>query len=263
MIIPVNDSRYPSRNIRLSAALCALGFAVKHDAEPCTVTIDAITHKRVVTFWHDPVMPPDSAIALDLQKRKLEVKAIDIDAWWRTPDRYTIAGYDDALNAMRSVLEAREWLLGLVHGSQRLSNDRLRVSDARAKSEPRAGQVKTSDLHIASVIRAAGVPVVAYEKRDRRFIFPKAAIPIAELIAQESDERASVIVNKQRDTVNQHGRDLCVDWMLWALKYRDWLHGFVRNPLCVPVLEFREDDRVAMMSANLPEKQQRELLSHF
>jgi hypothetical protein len=257
-IAAIGDARYPSSNIRLSSALWALGFGVKVEAQPCTVTIDAETQKRVFTFWHEPTLAPDSTVALTLaaQNPPVVLKAIDVDAWWRTPGRYTITGYDDALAAIRRVHEVREWILQIRHGSRRLERPTGRGS--------RQGEVKTSDVHIASIIRSCGVPVVAYEKRDRRFIFPKEAIPIAELIVDADRSLAGEDpAVKQRGTSARFGSDLCIDWMLAGLRLRDVLHGYILHPDNIPVLEFRDDDRVAMVSANLPEREQRELVSQL
>ncbi|HEX3817542.1 MAG TPA: hypothetical protein VHW03_04570 [Chthoniobacterales bacterium] len=237
-IIPVSDKRYPSANIRLSAALCAMGFAVKAEAEPCTVTIDVATRRRTVTFWHEPELPPDAPVARTLQK----LKAIDVDGWWRMPGKYSIEGYDDALTAMRRVQEMREWLLGLIHGSRSLPN--------RAHGR---GEVATPSLHIASAIKACGVPVIAYEKKTGLFVFPKAAVAIAELIGRDAG----------RETIAKHGADLCLDWMLWALKYHDWLLRMVRNPDCIPLLQMAANDRTLQVSSAMDEREQNALIAEL
>jgi hypothetical protein len=235
-LIPLNDRRYPSSNIRLSAALCAMGFLVRSDAEPCTVTIDVGTSKRIVTFWHDPQISPESPVAVTLPK----LQAVDVDGWWRTPGKYSIDGFDDALTAMRLVQQTREWLLSVIHGTIAVPN--------RARGR---GEVATTSLHVASVLKACGQQLIAFEKRERRFIFPKPAVLLAELIAKDAG----------RETIGLLGHDYCIDWMLWALKYHDWLLRMVRNPDCIPLLQMRANDRTLQVSSAMPAREQNALIS--
>jgi hypothetical protein len=41
--------------------------------------------------------------------------------------------------------------------------------------------------------------------------------------------------------------------MLWALKYRDWLHRILRRPDGIPMIEKRDGEPVLRISTQMPE----------
>jgi hypothetical protein len=249
MTIPVGDQRYPSSNIRLSAAMCAIGFPIKHE-EPCTRTIEAGDRgpREIVTFWHEPRLADGDKTHPTCPK----LAAVDVDAWWRYPGKFTVSGYDDALLAMRRVLECRQWLIEIVHGARRIQNQHFSRSS-----------VVTDELHYASVLKACGFELLAAERRGRKFLFvfgSKAARVIELLVRSESPES---VYPDRRPEGEKSEPDLCVDWMLWALKYRDWLHRIVNSPDCVPMIEMRDGERVLRISSNMPDKLKKEWVSYL
>src|SRR5581483_5593420 len=108
------------------------------------------------------------------------------------------------------------------------------------------------------VLRASGFALIGFEKaRPSHFVFPAKAVRVIELLdcAEQSDKTYS----DRRDD----GMDLCVDWMLWALKYRDWLARMVSDPNCIPMIEMRDGEKVLRISSRMPEKLQREWISYL
>jgi hypothetical protein len=236
---------YGSRNIALSSALWAMGFAPKINAQPTTVVVDFETKQPVVTFWHETHPPADSQIA-----RKLpNLIASHIGEWWSGASRtggnqYSIDGYDDALHAMRRVREMREWLIKVVKGAIRVPSDgRLQRATV------------TESLHIASVIKACGESLVAFDRGT--FVFSAKAGKIASLIdAAASKDPASNVRPLSSD-----GTDPCIDWMLAALHHGDALKRFVRA--CVPLIEKNDGDRCLRISSQMPKTLRREFTRRF
>jgi hypothetical protein len=240
---------YPSRNIRLSAALCAMGFALRMDSEPATVVVDFETKQPVVTFWHEHTLPPDAPVAKTFAAIGKILTVAHVGIWWANPGKYSIEGYDDALSAMRSVFEARQWLIGVIKGEHQLENARFNKKS-----------IVTESLHVASVIKGCGFPLIGFEKvnaRNARFVFSNQASTIAALIERELNSAPEA----------HHPRppapDPCVDWMLWALKYRDWLQRIVRDPNCIPMIEKRDGERVCRISSAMPKTLRREFTRRF
>jgi hypothetical protein len=199
---------YPSRNIRLSSALWAMQFLPRIKEEPATVVVDFETKQPVVTFWHEQTMPPEAPVAISFAKLDKVLGAGHVGLWWAEPKKYSIEGYDDALQAMRRVHETREWLIGAIKGKHRVAGDGRR----QAKS------VTTESLHIASIILACDCQLLAFDRRT--FVFSNKAAPIAALIHEASEDgraRSPSAPNPQRATAVTFGRDLCVDWMLASL----------------------------------------------
>jgi hypothetical protein len=241
---------YPSRNIRLSSALWAMQFYPRVDAEPATYVVDFETKKPVVTFWHEHTLPADAPVAVTFAKLDKILTATHVGVWWADPGKYSIEGYDDALQAIRRVHEAREWLIGVIKGRFRVAGDGRRQK----------GSVATESLHVASSIMACDVPLEAFDRRT--FVFDSKAAPIAALI-HEASEGASARgpALTQRKSVDTFGRDLCIDWMLAALTCRDRLMEFVRA--CIPMIEKSDGDRVLRVSSQMPKTLRREFTRRF
>jgi hypothetical protein len=247
---------YESRNIRLSSALCAFGFALRINSEPATVIIDSETQRSIVAFWHDMILPNESAIHQQLPS----LTANHLGLWWTDPKQFSVEGYDDALHAMRRVFEAREWLIKVVKGAIPVPKDgRLQRATI------------TESLHIASVIRACNQPLVAFDRGT--FVFASKAAPIAALISSAENSKSSTRLENQKVAMNQDLAakaaipagvpDACVDWMLVALKYRDWLHRIVRSKGCVPLIEKRDGERCLRISSQMPKTLRKEFLRRF
>jgi hypothetical protein len=236
---------YPSRNIRLSAALWAMQFVPRVDAEPATVVVDFETKQAIVTFWHEHTLAPDAPVAKSFAAIGKTLTATHVGMWWDAPSKYSIEGYDDALMAMRNVFESREYLIGVIKGKFQLRGD------GRFGS----GSVATESLHVAAIIRTCGITLAAFDRRT--FVFGKAAAPIAALI-HEASEGASATgpALAQRKTEESFGRDLCIDWMLAGLVCRDRLAGFVRQ--ATAQIEKRDGDRVLRLSSQMPKTLRRE-----
>jgi hypothetical protein len=202
------------------------------------------------------ILPNDSAIHQQLPS----LTANHLGLWWTDPKRFSVEGYDDALHAMRRVFEAREWLIKVVKG---------------AVPVPRDGRLQratvTESLHIASVIRACSQPLVAFDRGT--FVFASKAAPIAALIASAENSKGSTRIENQKVAANaatppQGGvlagvPDACVDWMLVALKYRDWLHRIVRSKNCIPMIEKRDGERCLRISSQMPKTLRKEFLRRF
>ena len=245
---------FASRNIRLSSALCSFGFALRVNSEPATVIIDFETQRPVVTFWHETHLPDDSPI----KKHLPTLTALHLGLWWEEPAKYSVEGYDDALRAIRRVFEAREWLVGVIKGKFRAAN--AGTTDGRIIR----GSVATESLHIASVIKACGFDLLNFNKG--MFIFGPKAAPITEWIAtaeQKFGESMNDDSTQSTRFLDSEGIDLCIDWMLAALKYRDWLHKIVRQQDCIPLIEKRDGERVLRISSAMPKTLRREFTKRF
>ncbi len=218
---PIGDSRFATRDIRLSSALCALGFSLRLDAQPIGVTIDADNERRIVNFFHQ-----DKTSLGDFSAR-------DVDLWWNSPSgKYTIVGYDDALTAMRRVHVERAKMIHLAkHGPKYKT-----ITDMI---------VATTSLHSASILGACEIKLVGYDPSGRQWIFAKGAEVIADLIKNGGKPEGRPLSN-----------DLCVDWMLEALKYRDWLAKMIKDPECIPVIEIRDGEKILTISSAMDEREQ-------
>jgi hypothetical protein len=243
---------FQSSNIRLSSVLCSFGFALRIASEPATVIVDFETQRPAVIFWHETRLPEDSPI----KKQLPTLTALHLGLWWEDPDKYSIEGYDDALRAMRRVFEVREWLIGVIKGRNRTSDVRGQTTDGRLMR----GSVTTESLHIASVIKACGIDLLNFHKGT--FIFGKKAAPIAEAIAGV-EARVPTRDESAVRPLNSEGVDPCIDWMLAALKYRDWLHKIVRQHDCIPLVEKRDGERILRISSAMPKTLRREFTRRF
>src|SRR5580765_26995 len=121
---------YPARNIRLSSALWAMQFVPRVDAEPATLVVDFETKRPVVTFWHEHTLPPEAPVAITFAALDKLLTATHVGLWWDEPGKYSIEGYDDALQAMRRVHEKREWLIGAIKGKHRVAGDGRRQANS-------------------------------------------------------------------------------------------------------------------------------------
>ena len=243
MIIPVNDSRFGTSNIRLAAALCAMGFELKEASEPATGCIsmtadelEAIARSGgrqrasaapVITFWLSQ--------SIDKTADGTEGKwaASDLELWWAAPAKFVVAEYDAELHAMRRAFEAREWLIGLAHGTHRLAFTRRRT-----------GGLGTTSLCVAAIMKACGVEVVDFDRASRTFHFGPGAQKIYTLIASDSKKQ-------------------CVNWMLAGLQHLDHLLRIVRRPEFIPLLEIRRGERVLRMSTKLAANERNQLMSNL
>src|ERR1043166_4431312 len=198
-----DTGRYASNNIRLSAVLCALGFPLRDDAQPCERIVEYKFKRRAnclaclrndkhehvdIRFWHSPTPIAGAPITqIKHEGKDLVLSATDVDAWWRYPGKYTIIGFDDALNAMRRVFEAREWLAAALKGTRAIVNQRFSRNS-----------VITTSLRFASAIRACGFELLAFEKmpgrENDRFVFPGKAARVVDLIAKCHDSREHAAV---------------------------------------------------------------------
>ncbi len=230
-IVPVSDSRFGTSDIRLSSALCCLGFTLKLEAQPVAVTIDADRpNQPIITFFHE-----DESQIPGLRAGKITARTIEL--WWSCPGKYEIQGYDDALAAIHRVHVAREAMI-------------LASKDRRGAPPHQSGRVATNSLHTASIIAACEIKPLGYEPTARRWIFGKGAEVIADLIKNFKTERP----NKS---------DLCIDWMLEALRYRDWLAKMVRDPECIPLIEMRDGKKILQISAGMDKREQDKWISYL
>lgn len=229
--VPISDTRFFTRDIQLSAALCALGFALKIERQPIAITIDANTERRIIDFFHN-----DGSTHPGLEG----ISARDVDQWWRAPlGKYTIVGFDDALEAMRRVFREREGLIA--------------VSKDPKPFKSNHAAVDTDSLHKSSIMAACDIPLVGYESRTRRWTFGKGAEVIYDLI----------LSGGKPATPRPISNDLCIDWMLAALKYRDWLIQLVKHPDCIPVIEMREGKKILQISSAMDERERRKWISYL
>jgi len=204
-----------------------------------------------VVFWHDMMLPEDSSIRRQLPT----LTAGHLGLWWSDPKQFSVEGYDDALRAIRRVFETREWLIKVTKGAMHVPHDARNISNS----------VATESLHIASVIKASGVELLAFDRGT--FVFGRKAAPIAALIDSAENGKRSTRLENQKvaangEIINQI-TDLCVDWMLAALKYRDWLHRIVRSKNCIPMIEKRDGERCLRISSAMPKTLRREFTRRF
>lgn len=226
--IPIADSRFGTRDLKLSSALCALGFSLKLESQPLTVTIDGETRKRFVTFFHE-----DST--------KLgNFSATDVDAWWRAPrGKYTIEGYDDALTAMKRVHQSRWEMLQI-------------MKFGPAYRGARNSSIGTDSLHSASCLSACEIKCIGYEEKSHKWIFGKGSEAVLDQIEKGGRPESRPLSN-----------DLCIDWMLECLRYRDWMVQLIRDPECVPVVEMRDGEKILMISKKMNEKDAAKWISYL
>lgn len=225
---PIGESRFGTHDIRLSSALCALGFALKIDAQPCTVTIDADKEQRIVTFFHDGTT-------------KLgDFTANHVDLWWNSPaGKFSIEGYDDALEAMKQVHVSRGEMIHISkHGPKYSLSKEVTLA--------------TSSLHTASILDACEIKCLGYDPTGKQWIFAKGAELVWEQIKKGGKP-------SQRPLSN----DLCIDWMIESLRYRDWLAKLLRDPECIPTIEMRDGEKILLISSAMPEREQREWVSRL
>ncbi len=226
--MPIGDSRFATHDIRLSAALCPLGFSLRLDAQPIGITINADTEKRVVTFYHQD------------QTKLGNFTARDVDLWWNSPTgKYTIRGYDDALAAMR-----------------RVGVERARMIDVAKRPDKynptRDVSVATTSLHTASVLAACEIKLIGYDPSGRQWIFAKGAEVVADLIKKGGKPKERPLSN-----------DLCIDWMLEWIRYRDWLAKLVKDPECIPMIEMRDGEHSALISRDMNEKDRNHMIARL
>lgn len=225
-------------------------FLPRVEAEPATYVVDFETKKPVVTFWHEHTLPADAPVAVTFAAVDKILTATHVGVWWAEPGKYSIEGYDDALQAIRRVHEAREWLIGVIKGRFRVAGDGRRQK----------GSVTTESLHIAAAIMACEIPLVAFDRRT--FVFASKAGPIAALIHEASaGASATGPALAQRKSADTFGRDLCIDWMMAALTCRDRLMEFVRS--AIPMVEKTDGDRVLRVSSQMPKTLRREFTRRF
>lgn len=226
--VPFVESRFATRNIQLSSALCALGFSLKIDAQPVSITIDGDTTRRIGTFFHE------GATKLG------DFLAIHVDLWWNSPPgKYTIVGYDDALTAMKRVHTERARMIDISKRGQKFHSNQNTA-------------VATQSLHSASVLGACEIALLGYDPSNRQWVFASGAEIICDLIKAGGRPKDRPLTN-----------DLCVDWMLEALRYRDWLAKLLRDPDCIPLIEMRDGERVLMVSSGMDKREQKKWISHL
>jgi hypothetical protein len=233
-IVPISDSRFATRDIRLSSALCCLGFDVKIGAQPIATTIDAEREQRIVTFFHE-----DQSLNTGLQAKKISAR--DVELWWSAPGKFSIEGYDDALTAIHRLHRERERMIAIAKWPDNLERSQF------------SGKVATRSLHTAAILASCEIKLVGYESRSRQWIFGKGSEVIADLIK---------IGGKPKDA-RPLANDLCIDWMLLALRYRDWLARMVKNPDCIPLIEMRDGQKILQISAAMDEREQRKWMTYL
>lgn len=218
--VPIHDSRFGTHNTALSSALCALGFNLRTDAQPVSITIDADTQRPVATFFHQ-----DTTTLGDFSARL-------VDLWWNSPKgKYSIVGYDDALHAMRKVHVERSKM--------------LQFAKQAGKYVPTGRSiVATQSIHAAAILGACEIPLVGYDPSTSQWIFGKGAEVVLSLIKSGGKPK------EERPLTN----DLCIDWMLESLRYRDWLMKLVRDPENIPIIEMRDGERTLQISRDMNKK---------
>ncbi len=225
---PIADSRFATHDIRLSSALCALGFSLRTDAQPVGVTLDVDKQRRIIVFFH----ADNTAIG--------NFSARDVDLWWNSPaGKFTIEGYDDALTAIRRVHVERARMIDLAKHGPKYKNTASMI-------------VATTSLHSASILAACEIKLIGYDPSGRQWIFAQGAEVIADLIKSGGRPKDRPLEN-----------DLCVDWMLEALRYRDWLAKLIRDPECIPMIEMRDGEKILQISSGMNEKDQRKWMSYL
>jgi hypothetical protein len=224
---PIGEVRFATHDIRLSSALCALGFSLKLESQPVGVTIDADSECKIVTFFHE-----DKTDLGNFTARAVQL-------WWNSPlGKYEIQGYDDALEAMRRVHRERARMIA--------------IAKSPRSYQSRNGSVGTKSIHTASILAACEIKLAGYETSTRRWIFAKGAEVIADFIKAGGKP-------KERPMEN----DLCIDWMLEALRFRDWLAKLVRDPENIPLMSMRDGEKVLQISSAMDEREQRKWISYL
>lgn len=227
--VPILDSRFGTHNTALSSALCALGFHLRTDAQPVSITIDADTQKPVATFFHQ-----DTTALGDFSARV-------VDLWWNSPKgKYTIEGYDDALTAMRRVHVERSKMLQIAKRSEKYVPTNKSV-------------LATQSIHAASIMGACEIPLIGYDPATSQWIFGKGAEVILTIIKRGGKPK------DKRPLSN----DLCIDWMLESLRFRDWLMKLLRDPENIPVIEMRDGERVLQISRDMNPKDASRMIHRF
>jgi hypothetical protein len=228
----IGDSRFSTNDIRLSAALCALGFTLKVEAQPILVTLDADRDRRVIKFFHE---------GISILGGSLKLEARFVDLWWNSPSgKYTIVGYDDALTAMRRVGVERAQMINVAKHSPGYKPTKNMA-------------VATTSLHTASILAACEIKLIGYDPSGRQWIFAKGAEVISDLIKKGGKPK------EQRPLSN----DLCIDWMIEWIRYRDWLAKLVKDPECIPMIEMRDGERSAMISRDMNEKDRNHMIARL
>lgn len=227
--VPVVDSRFGTHDIRLSSALCALGFSLRLEAQPVVITLDANRERRTFTFYHN-----DTTKLGDFTARHVEL-------WWNAPDEmFTIEGYDDALSAMWQVHASRWEMLELIKKPSKYKPTRSAV-------------VATESIHSASILHACEMPIIGYDPSSRQWIFGKGSEVILALIKSGGKPK------DKRPLSN----DLCIDWMLESLRYHDLLKKLMRDPENIPVVEMRDGEKVLQISRDMNEKDARRMINRL
>ncbi len=230
-IVPISDSRFATHDIRLSSALCCLGFSLKIDSQPVAVTLDADNERRITTFFH-----LDQSEIKNIKAGKISAR--DVELWWSCPGKYEIEGYDDALKAIHRVHVEREAMIGL---------SKRKLGTIQSNN----GQVATSSLHMASIIAACEIKPIGYETSTRRWVFGKGAEVIAGLVKSGG--------KTERPSKN----DLCIDWMLESLRYFDWLAKLLDDPECIPLIEMRDGQKILQISKGMNDREKRKWMSYL
>ncbi len=231
--INYGGGRFTTTDIRLSSALCTLGFLLKLEAQPIDIVHDANTGKDSVYFCHEPgpipLGPNDKA------------EARHVALWWSAPGKYSIAGFDDALRAIARVFRERA----------------IMIIAAKSPTTPNRAAAKdfaTESIHAAAIMGACDVPLLGYERPTRRWVFGKRnAEKVAKLIAEGGRPKGRPL---------EQG-DLCIDWMLEALRFHDWLKQIIKDPECIPVIEARDGERILRISSAMPDAEKRKWFSYL
>ncbi len=225
---PIADSRFATHDIRLSSALCALGFSLRTDAQPVGRTINVETGKEVVVFYHQ-----DKTTMGDFSAR-------DVELWWNSPKgKYTIVGYDDALTAIQRVHAERARLLHLAFHGPKYTATQTAI-------------FATTSINEASIVVACDIKLIGYDPSGKQWIFGKGASLIAGLVEKGGRPEDRPLSN-----------DLCIDWMLAALQYRNWLAKFIKDPDNIPMLELRDGERTLMISKGMKESEKEQWINRF
>ena len=105
---------------------------------------------------------------------------------------------------------------------------------------------------MASILAACEIKLKGYERKTRQWIFGKGAEVIANLIKKEGKPKERPLSN-----------DLCIDWMLEALRYHDWLKQLVKDPENIPLIEMRDGGKILQISRDMDEREQRKWISYL
>src|SRR5437868_3921495 len=102
------EQNFSTRDIKLAAALATLGFTFKEGA-PASHTIVSKTEECVFEWWFQP-------------GHEQHGQACAVEHCWKQGSAWTKANPDDPLTHMRAVLDARDLVISVIHGEQRLAN---------------------------------------------------------------------------------------------------------------------------------------------